>query len=339
MPEGFRLSLLRNNVDLLIDKLDQPNEDLLVTFHNEFDPYPRKLKLQFSPRSEAARHRIDQIKIKNNWVQYIFNAKLDQQHLRFNTDNPDDMPAGDYSVRLWIEDLSIEPKEMPLKIKKKGGELIVNVPVDARKIDIRPSFANNADQDISDLLDRSVNLDQLPLKQWLLDPRPRPQRVACLLNILAVLRTSPSSDSPFITLINRIIAVLPDRIYAEVDPQLKARLQNLVNTTNFYEDWVVLPEHKNVILFAGKNPDDYNLSSFRQAGHPSMQFSISNRKLGNEPFHYADIDLDLGNPLQDAVGFLVHVSELFSDAKTDHISLQHDLNVPPTDHFLYYDVG
>lgn len=340
MPAGFRLSFFRNNVEMLIGNVDQPDDgDLLITFENEFDPFPRRVRLLFSPRSAAAQERINKIIIKNNWKQYIFKCKLDLKHLRFNTDKPADMPTGHYSVRLWIEDLPISHKEMPLRIRKEGGELRIEVPEDERRITIRPSFTENLDQEISGLLDRSASIDGLSPKEWLADSRPRMQRRACLFNILSVLRTSPAGNLPLIRLIKRIIAVLPDRIYAEVDTDLKSELAMLVETTNFYADWIVLPEHKNVVRSAGKNPDDYDISSFRQAGHPSMQFSISSAKKGTESFHYADIDLDLGNPLQDVVAFLVHISELFDENKTDHLALQDDLNVPPTATYLYYDVS
>ena len=37
-------------------------------------------------------------------------------------------------------------------------------------------------------------------------------------------------------------------------------------------------------------------------------------------YHYADLDLDLGNSLQDLVGFFVHMGELLNPDRTDHFS-------------------
>ena len=35
----------------------------------------------------------------------------------------------------------------------------------------------------------------------------------------------------------------------------------------------------------------------------------------------AEFDIDLGNPLQDVTGFLVHVGEVLGPKKTDHLGL------------------
>ena len=54
---------------------------------------------------------------------------------------------------------------------------------------------------------------------------------------------------------------------------------------------------------------------------------------------YADLDIDLGNPLQDVVGFVVHVGELIDPGRTDHLGLRAKLGknkrIAP---FLFYDV-
>jgi hypothetical protein len=50
-----------------------------------------------------------------------------------------------------------------------------------------------------------------------------------------------------------------------------------------------------------------------------------------------DLDLDLGNPKQDALGFFIHFGELLNPGKTDHLKLFEKLSskkkIKP---YLYY---
>jgi hypothetical protein len=51
-----------------------------------------------------------------------------------------------------------------------------------------------------------------------------------------------------------------------------------------------------------------------------MQAVVAVPKQANAPY-YADLDIDLGNPLQDVRGFIIHITELLSDGVTDHLAL------------------
>jgi hypothetical protein len=57
------------------------------------------------------------------------------------------------------------------------------------------------------------------------------------------------------------------------------------------------------------------------------------------PHTYADFDLDLGNPLQDVLGLVVHVGELLDDNPTNHLDLRRRLAKGKAADFLYYTVA
>lgn len=314
--------------------------DGTITLQNEFDPLPRKLRIALLPKGGVTKKRIQKIISDNLWNGYQFQLVLDENgNLVCKTDDPKDMPEGDYLIGLWIEDLQLPALPFSLRLRKKG-DVAVSIGMDSREISVRDAYRIACDEDIKRVLERSDKSENLALFEWLADARPRKQRRACLFNLLSVLRTSPNAGNPFLPLVERIFKILPDRIYAEVSPELHRRIAELVKTTNFYsEGKPSSPVHKNVILAAGKNPDDYDLRSFRQEGRPSMQICLAMPKADSEhSLHLADIDLDLANPLQDIVGFIAHMAELFSKGKTDHLGLHKKLAIPPTDEYLYYDV-
>ena len=53
---------------------------------------------------------------------------------------------------------------------------------------------------------------------------------------------------------------------------------------------------------------------------------------------FADIDLDLGNPLQDIAGFVVHIGELLNGRPTNHLDLRKTLGAGKAKPYLYYTV-
>ena len=84
------------------------------------------------------------------------------------------------------------------------------------------------------------------------------------------------------------------------------------------------------------SPD--RLLSFRGEKSPSLQAVVAEPPAGYD-FTFADIDLDLGNPLQDVVGFVVHMSELVGGDPTNHLDLRKKLAKTPAAAFLYYKLA
>ena len=82
--------------------------------------------------------------------------------------------------------------------------------------------------------------------------------------------------------------------------------------------------------------DAKGLRSFRAEGRPSLQMVIA-RPTTIFPMEFADLDLDLGNPLQDVVGLCIHIGELLDGKPTNHLDLRARLqqNAAP---FVYYTI-
>ena len=80
-----------------------------------------------------------------------------------------------------------------------------------------------------------------------------------------------------------------------------------------------------------------DLLSFRGEGKPSMQAVIAVPP-PDLPHTYAEFDLDLGNPLQDVLGFIVHVGELLDGKPTNHLDLRKTLAKTKAANFLCYTV-
>jgi hypothetical protein len=81
------------------------------------------------------------------------------------------------------------------------------------------------------------------------------------------------------------------------------------------------------------------LWSFRAEGGPSLQMVIA-RPSSSYPSEFADIDLDLGNPLQDVAGLIVHIGELLTGKPTNHLDLWSTLRKKSkaTSPYIYYEV-
>jgi hypothetical protein len=82
---------------------------------------------------------------------------------------------------------------------------------------------------------------------------------------------------------------------------------------------------------------DYRLESFRQEGKTCLQAVVAIPRNGDGRY-YADLDIDLGNPLQDVEGFFIHIGELLGDSATDHFALRNKLLKGTTKDFVYYKV-
>jgi hypothetical protein len=151
-----------------------------------------------------------------------------------------------------------------------------------------------------------------------------------------------------ITSVNSILFADVDRIYRSVDRDLYKRLSDLANDPHrpvYSEGAPKDAIHKRLLRTLddkGLEPDIsvFELQSFRQEGKPSLQTVVATTDSDHQKqSHYADLDLDLGNPLQDVQGFFIHLGEVIDPGKTDHLNvykkLVKDKSVKP---FLYYVV-
>jgi hypothetical protein len=161
---------------------------------------------------------------------------------------------------------------------------------------------------------------------------------------MAALRTTPSAADPLISSVQSVFIGAPDRIYARVDSSMYTRLEAYSADANqdFYaEGPPKSPVHRRLLEQAEAHgigtASDYSLWSFRAEGPPSLQVVVGAPSKGGSPF-CADIDIDLGNPLQDLEGFAIHMGELLGGDITDHFAVWGKLKKRPARNFLYYTV-
>lgn len=87
-------------------------------------------------------------------------------------------------------------------------------------------------------------------------------------------------------------------------------------------------------------PGTYQLMSFRATGTPSLQAVVAYPMEGvTGSRHCADLDLDLGNPLQEVVGFLIHTGEFLNPGRTDHFKLYTKLKQGRAGELLGYRIA
>ena len=85
------------------------------------------------------------------------------------------------------------------------------------------------------------------------------------------------------------------------------------------------------------------------ANHPANWLRLTGKKLllvwntaeasdTEDPYTYADFDLDLNNPLQDVVGLIGHLGELLDGKSTNHLDMRKVLARTKAKDYLYYSI-
>ena len=137
-----------------------------------------------------------------------------------------------------------------------------------------------------------------------------------------------------------------DRLYAKVDRQLPAMLETLALDPKkpfCREGRPKSDVHLQLLDAIRESPEvkrlfmPEGLRSFRNEGRPSLQVVIAEPPAGLG-HTYAEFDLDLRNPLQDVVGFVVHMGELLNSTVTNHLDLRRTLAKSVAGPFLYYSI-
>jgi hypothetical protein len=144
--------------------------------------------------------------------------------------------------------------------------------------------------------------------------------------------------------VQRFYQIGNERGFARVDREFLTRLEALANDPNkpFYrEGRPKAAIHRKLIETIPKEIRPLfsadRLLSFRGEKQPSLQAVVAEPPAGYD-FTFADIDLDLGNPLQDVAGFIVHMGELAGGKPTNHLDLRKKLAKTAAKEFLYYNI-
>jgi hypothetical protein len=314
-----------------------------LALENERDAWPRSFLLEFDADNEVTRTRMNWVRDRWGWNPGVFDLvlTLDDGDLLVRGADNRSLPGGRYWFNIEINSLKVrggiqtiwvdddEEVTWTLRVAEDPRQVRLNTPVDEWDEAIR-AVATAPGQ----------TYDGLAIDDWLESSQPREARKACLLNLMAKLRVLPDDQHPFVTRVRRVFLDDVERIYAEVDREMLMRLRQLstLNSRPFYDEGEPASvTHLRLLDRAGV--PGHRLQSFRQDGRNSMQVVIAYPP--GEPIdgrYYADIDIDLGNPLRDLEGFVIHMGELLSGRDTDHLKLHDALARGATAPFLYYDV-
>lgn len=309
---------------------------------DEPDPLERSVGIAFSARDDPTRVRMDSIRRIQGWQpgEFKLNVSVGNGSLLLRGVNEHALPEGRYRIRLQIEEART-PQLQTVSVAHDGSAVaVIDVVMDDRTVDVD---LTDADESIAGVLERS-SVDGASAVDWLADKDRRPARQACLLNLMASLRTRPTIGAPLVKLVHDVFLVANDRMYARVDRKLLDTLQTLAADPNrrFYSEGTphaaihgrLLTELPESLEVKARFKD---LTSFRAEGKPSMQVVVA-APPADLPHTYAEFDLDLGNPLQDVVGFFVHLGELLDGKPTNHLDMRKPLAKTTAAQFLYYTV-
>ena len=343
MNERLIIRLMEGDRRLPINSLSSDG----VMLRNETDATPRGLLFEFDGDSPVTKFRMDRVRTLRDWGprEFKLDVHLSDGNLVVTGVDPRAFPAGRYWFRLKVADLNLPKEKVQVEIPE-DGELVRDIPVKKDKRDIRlTGNINSFDGEIRRILQATASrVDGGAASDWLTSHEPRPRRKACLLNLLAKLRTSPTPASPLIGNVQHVFFADVDRAYARVDREFFTRIDALARDPKkpfFAEGSPKSAVHRQLLdriaRFEG-DVDKYRLESFRQEGKNSMQAVVAILPDPSRNF-YADLDIDLGNPLQDVVGLFIHLGELIDPGKTDHLALRAKLaknkTIAP---FLFYEV-
>jgi len=343
--EGFRVRLRRGSQTWPIATLS--NDGIVLS--NERDAFPRSVTLEFDARNEITAYRMNNVRELKGWPPAQFNLKamLIDGMIAFAGEDANALPPGGYWLWLEITDLDVAGGTINVDIDENepGALVTVDVRPDSRTISLTTDI-DEFDSEILRVLQAPASaLDGMAIDAWLESANPRPSRKACLLNVMAKLRTVPTPADSLITTVNSIFFAGTERVYGQVDPALFLRLQALANDPEkpfYYEGNPSSATHLKLLdrIEAGGlgHPSAYALHSFSQEGRTCMQVVVATPSVAPAPF-CADFDIDLGNPLQDVDGFITHLGELAFGGETDHLDLRRKLAKGAMKPFLYYTVA
>jgi hypothetical protein len=309
---------------------------------DEPDPIVRSVSIGLEGFDEVTRYRMRRLRQIKGWEpgQFKLNVSAEGGVLVLRGVDADALPEGRYSLRVLVEEADARQSRRVTVEHDGFGEHGVDLTLDDRTIvcDDDP-----ADLEIARVL-ASSSFDGTDAVSWLNDPDRRPTRKACFLNLLASLRVRPGREDALIADIERFFVMSNDRGYARVDRGLLDRLETLaLDDDAFYREGA--PRSRVHLRLLDAIPDAEKplfppdcLVSFRGEGRPSLQTVIAKPPAGLA-HTYAEFDLDLGNPLQDIEGFVVHMFELADSKATDHLDLHKALSRTAAAEFLYYRVS
>jgi hypothetical protein len=332
--EAFEFAFERRGKDLPVTGL-KPNEGIVLD--DETSAWPLGVALQLTPISSGTRVRWENIQRQQGWIgARTFGLSMSARNgrLRFEGIKPKLLPEGTYQVSIFLGGYRFHSRVYEFTIPKDGTAVIVAQDnPDKRRVVIDRKI-EDFDEATFAIVDAS-SIDGIGLAEWLRQDHRRDSRKACILNILAKLRTPIAGKPPLSKGVKRLIFADVDRVYAELEPRFVHRI--MLPDAGFEEDPVIHSTHLRLLHFV-PNGTASQLHSVREhVPTLSMQLTMAIPDDGDAP-QYADIDIDLGNPFTTPLGFVIHLGELIDPGKTDHLGLRKRLQGTACNDFLYYKI-
>ena len=340
MNELITISLRRNDKPLRINRQVPRGIELVERF-----PTDRYVHIGFTADDPITEYRMRRVRQIQGWDpnQFKLNRTIENGAIVLRGIDKFSLPEGRYVITLAIEDANTKPASRSVVEPNDGSATLdVAVKTDDRNVSVD---LTRCDPDIQAVLDRST-IDNEGAEEWLENDDVRPARRACLLNLLASLRVRPTLSSNLVACVRNVFWMENDRAYATVDRALFDRFQALAADPkkSFYREGY--PKSDTHLRLLERLPETATgkalfprdrLVSFRGEGQPSLQAVILEPPAGVD-YTYADLDLDLGNPLQDLVGLVVHMGELAGGKTTNHLDLRKLLAKGSAKPYLYYTI-
>lgn len=320
-----------------------------VVFDWHRDASPLILAIGLQPLFPAL---LEPVRQRHDWrdQQFRMDAVEHDGGLRFSGGEGDaeGLPPGVYDLTVEVESMSFRDAARRVIIREGGQtEVTLHEKPDRRAIRLR----DNIDPLTARLIDEPrSSIDGEPLRTWLGSPRPRAARQACLLNLLAKLRVPPDPPrglgEPLTAALKFLYFADVDRAYAAARPEIGPYLEELVSAGLWVkEGYPAVSIHERLRASLARFDMDeatrggFALTSYRQGGRNCLQIVVASPpEAYASPTCYLDIDMDLGNPLWDLEGLVVHLGEFLDPAKTDHFALRRALDKGATKDFICYDV-
>ena len=312
---------------------------------DEPDPLQRTVGIAFDGADDITKYRMRRIRQLQGWEpnQFKLAIAVEDGAIVLRGVTPLALPQGRYRVQVTLEESKTPGAAKIVSFAEDGhGVCDIELATDDREIAVDLAACDTA---IRRVLDASSS-DGQDAVSWLTGDW-RPTRKACLLNLLATLRIRPTMSAPLVHYVQHVFWISNDRLYARVDRQLPAMLESLALDSKkpFYREGRPKADvHLKLLDAIPESPEvqrrftPEGLRSYRGEGRPSLQVVIAEPPAGLA-HTYAEFDLDLGNPLQDVVGFVVHMGELLDSTITNHLDLRKALAKSPAAQFLCYSIA
>jgi hypothetical protein len=334
---AIRVRLVSDNEPLRIER--QLRDGIVLA--GDASESPRRVLLEFEPASEATRERMRRVRQRHNWSpgQFQLVMSLEDGELVLRGVDAFALPEGIYKGRLSIEDLVSSKGWFKADVPYEGEATVrVTTRRDDRQIRLTAPVMEWPDPLKRLMIAPESQLDGQSLPLWLNSTTPRASRKACLLNTLAVLC---AQRSPLVVeSVKHVLYVDTFRVYVEVTSECREMLKRASDdqTKPFYAEGPVDgAPHLRILDRAGVK-GTYSFESYRREGKPTLVMVVASPERDTDRC-FAALELDIGSPLQDASGFMIHLGELKEGRTSDQFKTRDILRRNKATEFIFYEVA